>query len=83
MFISQIAARGANNEIGKNNGLPVTSASNTLSNVVEGVTLTLSQVTTRPVQVTVGVDSESMKKALTDFAKAYSDINKYITDQTK
>ena len=67
------------------NGLPVTSPSNTLSNVVEGVTLTLSQTTStgRPVQVAVGVDSESMKKALTDFAKAYSEINKYITEQTK
>ena len=65
------------------NGLPVTSSSNTLSNVVEGVTLTLSQATAKPVQVTVGVDSEAMKKALNDFAKAYSDINKYIVDQTK
>ncbi|KNZ31915.1 MAG: hypothetical protein AD742_14050 [Methylibium sp. NZG] len=67
------------------NGLPVTSPSNTLANVVEGVTLTLSQTTTtgRPVQVAVGVDSEGMKKALTDFAKAYSEINKYITEQTK
>lgn len=65
------------------NGLPITSASNTLGNVIEGVTLTLSQVTTRPVQVSVGVDSEAMKKALTDFAKAYSEINKYIVEQTK
>ena len=67
------------------NGLPVTSSSNTLANVIEGVTLTLSQTTAtgKPVQVAVGVDGESMKKALTDFAKAYSEISKYITDQTK
>ena len=65
------------------NGLPITSASNTLSGAVEGVTLSLSQVTTKPVQVSVGVDSEAMKKALTDFAKAYSEINKYIVEQTK
>ena len=67
------------------NGLPVTSATNTLANVVEGVTLTLSQTTAagKPVQVAVGVDSESMKKALNDFAKAYTDINKYIVEQTK
>ena len=65
------------------NGLPVTSASNTLNSAVEGVTLTLSQVTTKPIQVSVGVDSEAMKKALNDFAKAYSEINKYIGDQTK
>ena len=71
------------NATGLVNGLPVTSATNTLTNVVEGVTLTLSQVTTRPVQVTVGVDGEAMKKALNDFAKSYSEINKYIVDQTK
>ncbi len=67
------------------NGLPVTSSTNTLTNVIEGVTLTLSQTTAtgKPVQVAVGVDSEAMKKALTDFAKAYSDINKYIVEQTK
>jgi len=65
------------------NGIPITSPSNTLSNVVEGVTLTLKQQTTAPAQLTVGVDSEAMKKALSDFAKAYSEINKYITEQTK
>ncbi|MDH5539312.1 MAG: flagellar filament capping protein FliD [Rhizobacter sp.] len=65
------------------NGLPVTSPSNTLRNVIEGVTLTLSQTTAKPVQLTVGVDSDAMKKAMNDFAKAYSDINKYINDQTK
>ena len=65
------------------NGLPVTSSTNTLTNVIEGVTLTLSQTTTRPVQVAVGVDGEGMKKALNDFAKAYSEINKYIVEQTK
>ena len=65
------------------NGLAVTSASNTLTTAVEGVTLTLSQTTSKPVQLTVGVDGESMKKALNDFAKAYSEINKYIVEQTK
>lgn len=67
------------------NGLPVTSSTNTLTNVIEGVTLTLSQTTAtgKPVQVAVGVDSEAMKKALTDFAKAYTEINKYIVEQTK
>lgn len=65
------------------NGLPITSPSNTLSSAIEGVTLTLSQVTSKPVQLNVGVDGEAMKKALNDFAKAYSEINKYISDQTK
>jgi flagellar hook-associated protein 2 len=65
------------------NGLPITSASNTLSTAVEGVTLTLSAATTKPITVTVGTDSDAMKKAMNDFAKAYNEINKYITEQTK
>jgi flagellar hook-associated protein 2 len=71
------------NATGFVDGVPFTSATNTLTGAIEGVTLTLSGVTTAATQVTVGVDSSSMKKALNDFAKAYTDINKYITDQTK
>ncbi len=71
------------NATGFVDGLPFTSSTNTLKDAVEGVTLTLSKVTTAAVQVTVGVDSAAMQTALTNFAKAYSDINKYIVEQTK
>ena len=75
-----IAARNALATI---NGLSVSSASNTFDNVVDGLKLTVSKVTTSPVEVRVGLDTESMKKAINDFVKAYNDINKYIADQTK
>lgn len=65
------------------NGLPVSSATNKLENVIAGVTLTLSKETSSPVEVKVQQDLASLKKAITDFAKAFSDINGYITQQTK
>ena len=65
------------------NGLAVSSASNTLSDTIQGVTLTLKQVTTSPVEVTVGPDTATMRKAVDDFTKAYNDLNTYITDQSK
>lgn len=65
------------------NGLPVSSASNTLSNVVEGLTLTLAKTTTAPVTVTVGLDTAAMRTAVDAFVKSYNEINRYINDQTK
>jgi flagellar hook-associated protein 2 len=65
------------------NGLAVSSSTNKLTNVLDGVTMTLGKVTTNPVEVTVALDTASLRKAVTDFAKAFSDMNGYITTQTK
>jgi len=65
------------------NDLPVRSASNTLNDVVDGVTLTLNNTTVDPMTVTVAADSASMKKTLQDFASAYSDLAKLIATDTK
>jgi flagellar hook-associated protein 2 len=65
------------------NGLAVTSASNTLSNIVDGLTLNFSALTTGPVTVNVVTDTESLKKTLTDFAAAYTALVKLIATDTK
>jgi flagellar hook-associated protein 2 len=65
------------------NGLAVSSATNTLSNVVSGVTLTLNKETTSATDVKVALDVGTIKKAISDFAKAFSDMNTYISQQTK
>lgn len=65
------------------NGLAVSSASNTLANAIDGVTLTLSKETASPVQLSVAQDTAALKKAAADFAKAFSDMNTYISGQTK
>jgi flagellar hook-associated protein 2 len=65
------------------NGLPVTSPSNTLSNIVDGLTLNLSMLTTGPVTVNVVTDTEALKKTVTDFAAAYTALVKLIATDTK
>jgi flagellar hook-associated protein 2 len=65
------------------NGLQISSASNTLSNVVDGLTLTLAKATTSPVQLTIGSDKASLRKGITDFVSAYNEISRYLSTQTK
>jgi flagellar hook-associated protein 2 len=65
------------------NGLAVTSTSNTLSNIVDGLTLNLSALTTGPVTVNVVTDADALKKTITDFAAAYTAVVKLIAADTK
>ena len=65
------------------NGLSIASSSNKLESAISGVTLTLAKVTASPVNVTVAQDTTSQRKAIADFAKAFTDINSYILTQTK
>jgi flagellar hook-associated protein 2 len=75
--------QAAKNAAATINGLAVSSATNTLSNVISGVTLNLNRETTSAVTINVAQDIGSIKKAIGDFAKAYSDISGYIGAQTK
>lgn len=65
------------------NSAPVTSASNTLSNIVDGMTLTLQKTTTAPVQITTAPDKEAIRKKVEAFVTAYNDLNKELAAQTK
>ncbi len=65
------------------NGLAVVSKSNTLTNIVDGLTLNLQSVTTKPTSVTVSSDTTSLKTAVTAFATAYSAVMSLIAKDTK
>jgi len=65
------------------NGLPVSSPSNTLVNVVDGVTLTLGRLTSDPVTINVVQDSASMKTAVQGFADAYNALNSLLAGDLK
>ena len=67
------------------NGLAVTSDSNTLTGIVDGLTLTLNAETalTGPVTVNVVTDTATLKKTLTDFAAAYTAVVGLIATDTK
>ena len=65
------------------NGLAVSSTSNTLASIVDGLTLNLSAPTTAPVTINVVADTASLKKTITEFAAAYTAVNTLIAGDTK
>lgn len=65
------------------NGAPVSSASNTMSNVVDGMTLTFQRVTSAAVQITTAPDKDAIRKKVEAFVSAYNDLNKELAAQTK
>jgi flagellar hook-associated protein 2 len=76
-------SQGATDAAATVNGIAVTSASNEISGVVEGLTLSVRGLSATPVNVDVSNDRDSISKAVTAFATAYSNLAKNIADQTK
>ena len=65
------------------NGIPVSSSTNTFSNVVSGVSLTVGEVTTSAATVTVAKNTSAITSAIDGFVKAYNAINEALTELTK
>jgi flagellar hook-associated protein 2 len=63
-------------------GISVSKGSNTVSDVIDGVTLSLLKETTTAETIEVKRDTAALKTAVEGFAKTYSDLNKTITDLT-
>lgn len=82
-ILTMAQALAAANASASLNGLPISSESNTLSNVLDGMTLTLGKVTSAPVLVEAKSDSATIRKALDGFVTAYNELNKLVADQTK
>ncbi|WP_435627802.1 flagellar filament capping protein FliD [Candidatus Ferrigenium straubiae] len=61
-------------------GASVSKASNTIADVIQGVTLNLQKVTATPVKLTVERDTATVKSSLEGFVKAYNDLNKILGD---
>lgn len=59
-------------------GLAVTSATNTVQDVVPGVTLNLLKTTTAPVEVSVGVDKDALKDKIKAFQEAFNKVNSLL-----
>ncbi len=63
-------------------GLAITRSSNTVSDAIEGVTLSLVKPTEGETAVTVTRDDDTAKKAIDEFAKVYNELNTLIRSQT-
>jgi flagellar hook-associated protein 2 len=66
-----VTAQNANFKL---NGVAVTKTSNSVSDVLEGVTLNLSKVTSSPATLTVARDTASVSNSISGFVKAYNDL---------
>ena len=66
-----VTAQNANFKL---NGVAVTKTSNSVSDVLEGVTLNLYKVTSSPASLTVARDTASVSSSITGFVKAYNDL---------
>lgn len=64
------------------NGIAIESPSNTLDNVLDGLSLRVARVTSAPVDLDVSRDTATIKKTITDFANAYNDMVKLVREQT-
>jgi len=65
------------------NGIAITSASNTLANVIEGLTITLNRQTSGNVSLSVTPDNTSAQKGVDAFVSAYNALTSYLQTQTK
>jgi flagellar hook-associated protein 2 len=68
----------------KVDGLDISSSTNTVSGVIDGVTLTLAKTNKdAPTQLTVTQDTSGVGKSVSAFVQAWNDLNKTIGDLTK
>jgi flagellar hook-associated protein 2 len=75
-------AQAAANAEATINGIAVTSASNTLDGVIDGITFNLGKVTTQPVTVNVSRNTDAIKKLVGAFVDAYNQLNGFLAQAT-
>lgn len=79
-----LTARTAQDAAFKINGITITRDTNTVDDVIDGLTLTLSKASPgTTTDITVSRDVSTAKTALEAFVKAYNDVNKTIGDLTR
>ncbi len=75
--------QGSSNAKATVNGIAVTSTTNSVSGVVDGLTLNLSKVSSTAINITANPDTASVQAAVKTFASAYSALVSYLGNQTK
>ncbi len=77
--LTQVAA----NATATINGVSVASATNTLTGVFNGLTITLAKVSATPVQITVAQDTAGITKAVQGFVDAYNGLSSLLRTDLK
>lgn len=82
-FYGMAQTQAAQNSAITIDGIPVSSATNSVSDAVPGVTLNLLATTATAAQVTVGLDKEVIKTKLEAFRTAYNNIRTKLAEYVK
>lgn len=82
-FHGMALSQAGSNALATINNTPISSASNTVKDALPGITLTLSQETTAPVELSVLNDKDGMRKNIQAFVDAYNAINNMLATATK
>ncbi len=79
----QQAARNAEIKLGSENPNIITRSTNTISDVIDGVTLNLkaAEIGTK-VNITLGADNEAVKESIQGFVDAYNEVVSYISEKS-
>lgn len=85
LFTTTGSTRGqeAKDAVATINGVEVTSTTNTFTDVLAGISFKVGKTTTSDADVTVAQDNEAIKKAVNDFATAYSAMSTLLRTNTK
>ncbi|MEY4909430.1 MAG: hypothetical protein RL260_3148 [Pseudomonadota bacterium] len=78
-----VRSQSARNAQAVINGIAITSSSNTLDGVIEGLSIKLNKTTTGPVEMSVVSDFSEVKTKLNDFMVAYNGLIDQIKTETK
>jgi len=70
------------NAVFKVNGVPVSKTSNSVSDVIQGVTLNLIKTTTSATNITVARDTAGITESINGLVKAYNDLNATLKNLT-
>ena len=71
-------AQAAANAQATINGIAVSSATNSLDGVIDGITFNLGKVTTQPVTVNITRNTDAIKTKVAAFVSAYNDLNSFL-----
>lgn len=75
--------QSAQNALLNVDGLNISKASNTITDVIQGVTLNLKSVTSTTNSMTIATDNSTIKSSVQSFVDAYNKLNSSLRDLTK
>ena len=79
---SSVVEKAAENASLTVNGVPITSQSNAIADVIDGVTINLTGATGKSNSLSISGDDEGVKKAIQEFVDRFNDVHKKLKQVT-